>query len=316
MLPSITIIIPVKPGGRVRALDALTAVVEYPRPLLDVIVAEGRSPSSQRNRAAREAKGEILYFLDDDSMVSPGMLQAAVAHYADPKVAAVGGPSLTPAGDSVLQQAIGAALGSLVGGGKVRNRYRRVGSARATADHELILCNLSFRREVFLACGGLDERLYPNEENELMERLRFDGWRLIHDPCLAVERSQRPTYRAFVRQLFSYGRGRAEQTRISRRISPASLLPVLLVLYLAGLPFVQNPVYSVPLLCYGGAVLASAGWESLQKRRPEFFPLLMLLLPTLHLAYGAGMILGALSPRYRRRTEQANVALKRFEIGG
>ncbi|MSM40050.1 MAG: glycosyltransferase [Geobacter sp.] len=315
MLPSITIIIPVKPGGRVRALDALTAV-EYPRPLLDVIVAEGNSPSRQRNRAAREARGDILYFLDDDSMVSPGMLQAVVAHYADAKVAAVGGPSLTPAGDSMLQQSIGAALGSLVGGGKVRNRYRRVGSARATADHELILCNLSFRREVFLASGGLDERLYPNEENELMERLRFDGWRLIHDPCLAVERSQRPTYRAFVRQLFSYGRGRAEQTRISGRISPASLLPVLLLLYLAMLPFAQNPVYSVPLLCYGGAVLASAGWEALQRRRFEFFPLLMLLLPTLHLAYGAGMIMGALSPRYLRSKEPATVTLKRFEIGG
>lgn len=315
MVPSITIIIPVKPGGRVRALDALAAV-EYPRALLEIIVAEGNAPSCQRNRAAREARGEILYFLDDDSMVSPDILQRAVTHYADARVAAVGGPSLTPAGDSPLQQAIGAALGSSVGGGKVRNRYRRVGSVRSTGDHELILCNLSFRREVFLACGGLDERLYPNEENELMERLRLEGWLLVHDPDLAVERSQRATYRAFVRQLFSYGRGRAEQTRISGRISPASLMPVFLLLYLATLLLVQNPVYSVPLLCYGGAVLASAAWEALQRRRFALFPLLMLLLPTLHLAYGAGMIQGALSPRFRREKEPANVTLKRVEVGG
>ena len=149
----------------------------------------------------------------------------------------MGGPSLTPATDSFLQRSIGAALASVLGGGGMRNRYRAQGKARLTSDSELILCNLSFRRERFLACGGLDERLYPNEENELLERMSQAGAGLIHDPQLAVYRSQRPTWRLLCRQFLNYGRGRAEQTLISRRIQPASLIPALFLVYAALVPF-------------------------------------------------------------------------------
>ena len=297
-LPRVTIIIPVKPGGEVRALEPLAAL-DYPADLLEVLVAEGRRPSQQRNSAAESAVGEILYFLDDDSMVAPDLLKRAVPHYADPLVAAVGGPSLTPDTDTLLQKAFGEAFASPFGGGSVRNRYCQTGTARETGDNELILCNLSFRREVFLSSVGLDNRLYPNEENELMDRLSHEGWRLIHDPSLAVRRSQRTSYPAFVRQLFTYGWGRGEQTRISGRISPASLAPPFLLIYLALLPLLvlHNPVYTLPLLCYAVLVFTGAVLGVRHSGKAVMLPLLLLILPTLHLAYGAGMIRGLVMPR-------------------
>jgi glycosyltransferase involved in cell wall biosynthesis len=309
----VSIIIPVKPGGVVRALDAL-AGLDYPRHLLELILAEGKRPSCQRNRAAAEASGELLYFLDDDSMASPDMLRRAVPHFVDPQVAAVGGPSLTPASDTLRQKAFGAALSSLIGGGGVRNRYRKSGTARATGDNELILCNLCFRRDRYLECGGLDERLYPNEENELMDRLKRSGRILVHDPDLAVERSQRPTWRAFARQLFTYGRGRGEQTIISRRVGPASLVPSLFLVYLLLLTLADNPVYTLPLLCYAGAVLATAGRESSRLGVWQLFFLVSVAIPMLHLAYGAGMICGLLAPRFRHGFPPAEVKLFRVEI--
>ncbi len=309
-----TIIIPVKPGGSVRALEPLTRL-DYPRDRYEIIVAEGTRPSSQRNRAAEAASGKFLYFLDDDSLVGPDLLQRAAAHFADAHVAAVGGPSLTPLTDTRMQQAFGAALASFIGGGMVRNRYRKNGSARITGDHELILCNLSFRRALFLASGGLDERLYPNEENELMDRLRQEGGLLIHDPGLAVERSQRSSYAAFARQLFTYGRGRAEQTLISRRLSPMSLIPAIFLIYLLLVPLLHKPVYTLPLLCYAGAVTLTAVWEAVSRRSPSLLFLLPLLLPTLHLAYGAGMILGIITPRFRNNgTTASKVTLRRVEV--
>ena len=48
-------------GGAVRALAGLRNV-EYPENLFEVLVAEGTCPSRQRNQAACEALGEILYF--------------------------------------------------------------------------------------------------------------------------------------------------------------------------------------------------------------------------------------------------------------
>jgi hypothetical protein len=246
--------------------------------------------------------------------VSPDILNKAESHYSDPHVAAVGGPSLTPASDSPLQQAFGAALGSLIGGGSVRNRYRASGVARSTAENELILCNLSFRRQIFVSCGGLDERLYPNEENELMDRIHHDGWMLIHDPALAVTRSQRKRYKDFVRQLFTYGRGRGEQTIVSRRLNLVSLVPSLFLLYLLLLPIVYKPVYTLPLLCYGVAVAVTSLWEALHRRFSVLF-LLLLTIPTLHLAYGAGMFQGLARPRFDKNCNlPLDVKLRRVEI--
>jgi hypothetical protein len=295
---TVSVIIPVKPGGYVRALEQLQQV-KTPDDDLEVIVAEGCWPSRQRNLAAQRAGGEILYFLDDDTRVTPSHFIRAAGWFDDPTIAAAGGPSLTPDDDNPWQRAFGAALASPFGGGGVRNRYRRWGAPRATGDHELILCNLGFRRDVFLAAGGLDERLYPNEENELMDRLRSEGYRLLYDPELAVQRSQRPDMKAFIRQLFGYGRGRAEQTLIARSAGLVSLAPALFLLYLLSVPVVGNPVYSLPLLCYvllmsAGAVFGWACNGSLSHALR-----LLAVFPALHLSYGAGLLAGFIRPRFK-----------------
>ena len=312
-LPRVSIIIPRKPGGAVRALEGL-AQASYPAELCQVLVAYGSRPSAQRNLAALAASGEILYFLDDDSRVSPGFLEAAVRHYADPKVAAVGGPSLTPASDSPLQRAIGAAFASRVGGGGVRNRYRKAGAARRTSDGELILCNLSFRREVYLSHGGLDERLYPNEENELMDRLQHEGFHLVHDPELAVFRSQRPDYRAFMRQMFGYGRGRGEQTVLSGKLKPVSLAPAALLVYLLFFPFCAGWLTALPLLGYLALVAGASLQGAAGARDWRLLPRLLLVYPTLHLVYGAGIVSGLLRPRFRRRSEPAAAGIEVTEV--
>jgi succinoglycan biosynthesis protein ExoA len=298
-LPTFSIIIPVKPGGAVHALSGI-AGAGYPAELFEVLVAYGKVPSAQRNLAAREARGEILYFLDDDSRVAPGFLERAARHYLDPGVAAAGGPSLTPETDSELQKAIGLVFASPAGGGGVRNRYRKSGGARQTGDSELILCNLSFRRDIFLDHGGLDARLYPNEENELMDRLQREGFLLVHDPELAVQRSQRPSYRAFVRQMFGYGRGRGEQTLLSRKLKPISLAPSLLLVYTVLLPVLGRGLSAaLPLVLFFAVIVAASLAAAISAGTLRQLPRLLLLFPTLHYCYGAGVLAGLARPRYR-----------------
>jgi cellulose synthase/poly-beta-1,6-N-acetylglucosamine synthase-like glycosyltransferase len=311
-LMKISIIIPVKPGGEVRAVAALRRLV--PSPLeYEVIVAEGRRPSCQRNRAAAEAAGEILYFLDDDSCVAPDALVRLSSHMQDSAVAAVGGPSVTPGDDNPLQRAIAWVLASAFGGGAIRNRYRRHGQVRCTDDRELILCNLAFRKDVFLAAGGLDERLYPNEENELIDRLLAGGHRLLHDPDMFVTRSQRPNLRAFIRQMTTYGRGRAEQTMLSRSIDGKALVPALFVWYLLLMPFAFVWWYLLPAALYAAIIVASM----LAACRRESFalvwriPIVYLLM---HVCYGTGFMAGFFAPRYRHGgTAAGDVRLVRLK---
>lgn len=296
-----------------RALDGLRRF-DYPAGSFEVLVAEGSCPSRQRNIAASRAEGEVLYFLDDDSMVEPAALSTIAAHFSHESLAAVGGPSLTPESDSVFQRSFGMALASPFGAGGVCNRYRKSGVPRETGDHELILCNLAMSAGVFRDNGGFDERLYPNEENEFLVRIRRQGWKLIHDPGLSVLRSQRRSLAAFVRQLAGYGRGRAQQILLGGGSGPAPYVPAVFLVYLLSLPFAHGIVYYFPLLCYLTMCMAGAVHAGAEKRDPLPALLLPLVFALLHLSYGAGLVWGMIRYAGRKRVpSQGAVTVNRIK---
>jgi succinoglycan biosynthesis protein ExoA len=257
--PLVTIIIPARPDeGEVAALAAARAV-DYPAAKLEIILARGQQPSVQRNTALRAAQGEIIYFLDDDSLTLPGNLRRALEHFRDSQVQMVGGPNLCPPEAPFLEQVFALVLGSWIAFGPSRARYAKVGAVRATSEKELILCNLLGRRESLLQHGGFNEALYPNEENALMDNLQNAGGRLLYDPDLFVWRRPRRTLRAFAKMLLNYGRGRAEQFRTTPTLgSLLNFVPPLFVLYLVvALPLAFCwPAVLVPLPLYVLAILA------------------------------------------------------------
>ena len=134
----------------------------------------------------------------------------------------------------------------------------QVGRPRATSEKELILCNLLARREALLELGGFNEKLYPNEENALMDELQKRGGKLLYDPAMFVWRRPRPTFKAFRRMLLNYGRGRAEQFRLHPTLGSApNFVPPLFCLYLALLPILPWP-------CWWA--LAAYGWPFSSRR--------------------------------------------------
>jgi hypothetical protein len=182
----------------------------------------------------------------------------------------------------------------------------------------LILCNLAIRRNVFLDTRGFDERLYPNEENELLDRIVSSGRKLIHAPHMAIQRSQRRTLRLFVRQMFSYGRGRAQQTLIAGPGTIIGFAPLLLILYLALLPLVPftrltlAPLFAYLALVLGfsaAAVIASGSLSRL---------LLVPLYPLMHVSNGWGLLCGLSGgKRGRSRTcDAADVTVRRIKEFG
>jgi succinoglycan biosynthesis protein ExoA len=232
--PRVTIIVPTKPGqAEIPSVEAARQL-DYPRERIDVIVARGKQPAIQRNRALREATGEIIYFLDDDARPGPSSLRRAVEHFQnDPKVQMVGGPNLCPSNAPFLEQVFAVVLASWIAFGPSRARYDRVGAVRSSGEKELILCNLLARRATMLEVGGFDEALYPNEENALMDEVQKRGGILLYDPEVVAERRPRSTLKAFCKMLMTYGRGRAEQFRLHPTPGSAmNFVPPLFVLYL------------------------------------------------------------------------------------
>ena len=96
--PTVTVIVPAR-QDEVEILAVKAALrLDYPTEKLQIIVARGRQPSVQRNAAIKVARGELIYFLDDDSVAPSENLRRAAKIFAEDKVKMVGGPNLCPAG--------------------------------------------------------------------------------------------------------------------------------------------------------------------------------------------------------------------------
>ena len=265
-LPSVTIIIAARPDqAEIKAVVAARQL-DYPPGLLEIIVARGRQPSAQRNTALRTARGELVYFLDDDSVAPPGSLGRAASHFSDSKVQIVGGPNLCPPDAPSLEKIFTLVLGSWIAFGPSRARYTPVGALRDTGEKELILCNLVARRETLLELGGFNEALYPNEENALMDEIQKRGGRLLYDPELIVHRRPRGTVKSFAKMLMTYGRGRAEQFRVHPTFGSAlNFVPPLFCVFLVALPFLGKiglaalGIYIVAVLAQAAALMPRGG---------------------------------------------------------
>lgn len=322
MLPKITIIIPARPEQTQVLATQAVKKLDYPQELLEVLVVRGKQPSVQRNTAIRQSTGELIYFLDDDSIPHPEILKKAVKHFEDPQIAMLGGPNICPANAPALEQVFAQVMASWIAFGPSRARYCQVGETRDSSEKELILCNLLARKSTLLKYGCFDEKLYPNEENALMEDITKGGNKLIYDPDFVVERRPRQTLSAFFRMLRTYGRGRAEQFRLHPGWgSLLNFVPPAFVIYLAfylisGLtiltkllcniaisPFckIVFPGMTLILLLYLSVLFAQTVSTAKTKRLSAaglfcFPPLLAIT----HIMYGSGFWSGFIAPKYQR----------------
>jgi succinoglycan biosynthesis protein ExoA len=312
-LPSVTIIVPARPGeSRVQAAEAVRKL-DYPATSLDLIIARGKQPSVQRNVAIKAANGDLIYFLDDDARPAPESLRQAATHFADPTVKMVGGPNLCPKDAPWLEQLFAVVLSSWLAFGPSRARYARVGQVRESSEKELILCNLVARRDTMVELGGFDESLYPNEENALMDGILKRGGKLIYDPNVIVERRPRPTLRAFAKMLLTYGRGRAEQFRLHPTPGSAlNFVPPLFCLYLVALPLLARLglIAVLPLMVYMACVLVQAVLLVPRHGVARSFAAIPLVVLT-HILYGVGFWRGLFTKLHRKgERPQVEVALE------
>ena len=306
--PLITVIIPTRPGDESPPALAAAKALDHSDSRLEIIVARGKQPSVQRNTALRAAKGDLIYFLDDDSLPLPDNLSRALAHFADPKIVMVGGPNLCPPDAPPLEQAFAATMGTWLAFGPSRARYTPVGKVRASGEKELILCNLMGRREALLAAGGFDEALYPNEENALMDELQKQGGVLLYDPEFIVHRRPRRTFGAFCKMLMNYGRGRAEQFRLHPTLGSApNFVPPLFLLYLVLTPFLPT-LLLWPLALYAIAVLGQtlASSSHCLFNAARVAPLIVVS----HVFYGLGFWKGLFTRPQPKPPEQVAVSLE------
>ncbi len=142
--------------------------------------------SHARNRALREARGEIVSYLDDDVKVDPGWLAAVAATFEQYSPAVVGGrsyliyPSRRP---SWFPEHYEFLLSRLDYGDQVM----------VDTDQDLYGLNLSVRKDLALEVGGFNPKLgrearslRSGEEVDFLRRVRARGGVAVYQPAAVV----------------------------------------------------------------------------------------------------------------------------------
>ena len=217
-------------------------------------------PAEKRNLGIKAAKGEIVAFIDDDAYPDAHWLEYAVRYFGDETIGAVGGPGVTPPGDSFLARMGGRVYDNLLVSGNYRYRYKAGGVRRDVDDYPS--CNLFVRKSLLDSFGGYRTDFWPGEDTLLCKDIVDAGKRIVYDPWVVVYHHRRPLFGAHLRQLgrYAFHRGYFVKRFPSNSLRLSYFIPTLFVAYLfvwAILVAVPQPdIMSVELFCIWQGVVS------------------------------------------------------------
>lgn len=160
-------------------------------------------PAVKRNLAIRDAKGEILIFIDDDAYPKEDFLRILGTDFGKVDIIAVGGPAITPKESKFWQRVSGATFLSSLSGG-FPERYRSVGKKKFVSDWPSV--NLSIRKNIFDELGGFGGDYWPGEDTKLgFDLLMKKNISILYDPDLIVYHYRREGLVKHVKQISAYG---------------------------------------------------------------------------------------------------------------
>jgi len=132
------------------------------------------------NEGAAAARGDVVVFLNNDTIVHDGWLDELLAPFADPEVGAVGPRSNQVSGPQLVED-VPYSDDDVTAIGVFAGERRRANSGSTSEVPRLVGFCLAVRAETFGMVGGFDEG-YPVggfEDDDLCMKLRTAGFRLL-----------------------------------------------------------------------------------------------------------------------------------------
>jgi len=255
-----------------------------------------RGTASGLNVCLREARGEFVARMDAHTFYPDRYLAEGVARLQQGDTEWVSGPAV-PHPSGAVSRAVALALGSWLGRGGSRKWDEEAAGATERELDSGVFGGV-WRRAKVLEAGGWDERWPVNQDSEMAARFLARGARLVCLPEMAGRYVPRDSLTALARQYFRYGFYRArtfrrhpQSMRYSHLIAPA--LSCLLLAAVLAPPALRRRA-RLALGAYLICVAATGADVAARRGQRSEGTLLLAVLPTMHLGWGFGTLVGVL----------------------
>jgi len=279
-------------------------------PKTRIIPTRKIGPAGKRNLALKHARGEILAFLDDDAYPKRDWLSWASKNFENSRVAALGGPAITPPSDSILQKTSGACLSAFMISGPARDRYLPGKKRKMIYDWPSV--NFFIRKKKFEELGGFKTKYWPGEDTELCLSIIKRGGKIIYDPKVVVCHHRRQNLFAHLKQIGGYGLHRGF---FAKKFPETSLklfyfIPSLFLIFviLSSIVILIFPYslifYFIAALWvgYAAGIIGSSLAATVQVKNPMIGLLVIPYIFLTHIAYGARFIQGLIFTKKLKST--------------
>ncbi len=287
---------------------------DYPRDLIEILIADGRSTDRTREVLARlavadprirvidnparlqaaglgllvmQAEGDVILRMDVHAEYAPDYIRVCVDTLERTGADNVGGAARAKA-KTFFQRALCAVLESPLGVGGAKYR-----SAHAEGFVDTVFPG-AFRRKVFETVGLWDPGAITNEDAELNQRILDSGGQIYLSRDIVVHYFPRDSFKSLAQQYWKYGRGRARTLlKHGTLATPRPLIPFMGLTAAAAL-LLFPPLWPFAPAAYAAYALAT-GAEAVRvggKLGLSAIPTVWAIFPVLHAAHGAGFAAG------------------------
>ena len=283
----------IKKHSKIASDAGVNTIVEY-NP-----VAAGK----KRNIGSEMAKGSLIAFTDDDTILKNDWIKNAIRHLKENEdYVGVGGPNYTPKEELPFAKAVGRIFGS-----KFLFSFRyTIGHAKAKEIAHNPTCNYIIKRKIVNEIKFHDT-LWPGEDAEFDIRVIKAGYKILYAPDVVVWHHRRSRPSAFLKQMFNYGKTRPQVTKMHpSSFDPRYFVFVFAFIFLASLYYISwNKIeilgfvrsMKIPHFLLGsyfgilGLAGALVGYQTRKLKQALYAPLVLFIQ---HFGFSLGLLFGFL----------------------